>query len=150
MRVLLDTQMLIWAIEGNPRLSERARLIIEDEANEIYYSSLAIVEVAIKHMKHPDIMRYSPQSVVEYCAESGFYCLPVEERHAFYLETLSRQEGAPKHADPFDRMMIAQAKYETDLARDIALREEFVRSPMMLLTHDAQLAFYQEPVVLLV
>lgn len=134
MRILLDTHVLLWTVQDNPLLPERARFLIEDESNEIHYSALAMLEVAIKHAKHPDLMPIHPRELVEYCAESGFYDTPLEERHTFLLDALSRSPGAPAHNDPFDRAMICQAKSEG----------------MVFLTHDALLAFYGEPCVLYV
>ena len=56
--------------------------------------------------------------------------MPVEmrDKHVHALETITRAEGAPPQHDPFDRMLIAQAKAEN----------------MALITHDALLPFYQE------
>lgn len=131
MKLLLDTHILLWAVLDSPSLSDRARLLIEDESNEIHYSALAMLEVAIKHAKHPDLMPIHPRELMEYCAESGFYDTPLEERHTFLLDSLSRPENAPAHSDPFDRAMICQAKCEG----------------MVFLTHDALLPYYDEPCV---
>lgn len=54
MNLLLDTHILIWALNGDPRLPERARDMILDNGNAIYYSSVSIWEVSIKHANHPD------------------------------------------------------------------------------------------------
>ncbi|MBO4364873.1 MAG: type II toxin-antitoxin system VapC family toxin [Eggerthellaceae bacterium] len=134
MRILLDTHILLWTIQGSPLLPERARLLIEDESNEIHYSTLAMLEVAIKHAKHPDLIPIHPRDLMEYCAESGFYDTPLEERHTFLLDSLSRPDNAPKHNDPIDRAMICQA----------------ISEGMLFLTHDALLLFYDEPCILFV
>ena len=54
MNLLLDTHLLIWALNEDPRLPGKAREMILDESNTIYYSSVSIWEVAVKHASHPD------------------------------------------------------------------------------------------------
>ena len=58
MKILLDTHVLIWAITDNKKLSDEAKNIILDPANEICYSAVSVWEVVIKHMKSPDIIPY--------------------------------------------------------------------------------------------
>ena len=58
----------------------------------------------------------------------------MRDRHVYALETLKREDDAPEHADPFDRILIAQAKAEN----------------LTFLTHDALLPFYGEKCVALV
>lgn len=134
MRIMLDTHMLIWACIDEGKLPERARELVMDLSNEIHYSAMAMLEVAIKHEKYPDKLPISAPDLMEYAAESGFYDTPIEERHTFLLDTLQRPEGAPAHSDLFDRVMICQAKAEG----------------MLFLTHDASLPFYNEPCILYV
>ena len=52
MNILLDTHILIWALNDDPRLPEKARDLILDEGNVVYYSSVSIWEVSIKHAIH--------------------------------------------------------------------------------------------------
>ena len=132
MRLLLDTHVLIWALLDDPRLPALARKLIEDESNEVCYSAVAMWEVAIRHAKRPDALPVSAPDLAEYAAESGFHSLPLEERHTFLLDGLSRPGRAPAHHDPFDRIMICQAKAEG----------------MLFLTHDSLLLDYHEACVL--
>jgi len=134
MRILLDTHMLLWALFDSPRLSNQARFLIERDENQIFYSAVAMWEIALKWDKHPDQLPYPPRELEEFCAECGFYDLPLNELHVFGLETLQRQADAPEHKDPFDRIMLSQAKVED----------------MLFLTHDRQFVYYDEPCVLLV
>ena len=60
--------------------------------------------------------------------------LEIRDKHVFAVETLTRPENAPRHADPFDRMLVAQAKAER----------------MTLLTHDALIPYYEEKCILAV
>lgn len=57
MKVLIDTHIAIWAVLNDPKLPERARDIILDRENEIFYSTASVWEITIKHMLHPDKLR---------------------------------------------------------------------------------------------
>jgi len=110
MRLLLDTHIAIWAIEDNAKLPGKARFLIEDMGNDVFYSVASAWEVAIKHAVHPERMLADGAGFMAHCRESGFCELPVYGNHVEALETLQRPEGAPAHNDPFDRIMLAQAK----------------------------------------
>ena len=56
MKILVDTHILIWLLSGDSMLSRSAQRILEDERNEIYFSSINIAEIAIKHVKNPLLM----------------------------------------------------------------------------------------------
>ena len=128
MNLLLDTHVLIWALNDDHRLSEKAKEMILDKDNIIYYSVVSIWEISIKHANHPDNVEFSGKELASFCEEAGFQLLELKDRHVFALETISRAEGAPEHHDPFDRMLVAQAKAEN----------------MSFLTHDSLIAFYKE------
>ena len=128
MNILLDTHILIWALNGDQRLSGKAAEMILDEGNVIYYSTVSVWEVSIKHALHPENVEFSGKELAEFCQEAGFLPIEMRDRHVFALETIKRAEGAPPHHDPFDRMLIAQAKAEN----------------MSFLTHDALLPYYEE------
>lgn len=128
MNLLLDTHVLIWALNEDQRLSEKARELILDPDNAIYYSSVSVWEVAIKHAIHPDNVTFSGKEFSQYCQEAGFLSVEMRDRHVFALETISRADDAPPHHDPFDRMLIAQAKAEN----------------MSFLTHGSLLLYYNE------
>ena len=78
MNLLLDTHLLIWALNEDPRLSNKARELILDSDNAIYYSAVSIWEVSIKHSLHPDDIACSGKELAQYCKEAGF--IPVEMR----------------------------------------------------------------------
>ena len=59
MRILLDTHILLWTLSNDRRLPEKARKLIENEENEIYYSIISLWEVEIKRLIHPDADRKS-------------------------------------------------------------------------------------------
>lgn len=128
MNILLDTHILIWALNEDPRLSDKAKEMILDEGNAVCYSSVSIWEIAIKHAIHPEDVEFTGKELAGFCQEAGFLPVEMRDRHVFALETITRVEGAPPHHDPFDRMLIAQAKAEN----------------MSFLTHDSMLPYYNE------
>ena len=132
MRLLLDTHVLLWALQDSDQLSQKARELILDARNQPFYSVAALWEVQIKHASHPDRMLVDAESLGEYCEQAGFEPLPITQRHVMMLDSLSRPEDAPAHHDPFDRIMICQAKADG----------------LVLLTHDSLLPDYGEPCVL--
>lgn len=134
MKVLADTHILLWALSNDARLPEKAAKLIENEENEIYYSIVSLWEVEIKRLAHPELMPLGAKQFAEYCEMSGFHRISVKEKHIFALESLKREEKAPPHKDPFDRMLICQASTEN----------------MLFVTHDSLIAGYEEPCILTV
>ena len=134
MNLLLDTHLLIWTLNEDPKLPAKAKELILDPGNAIYYSSVSIWEIAIKHAIHPDNVEFTGKELSVFCNEAGFLPVEMRDKHVFALETLSRQEGAPPHNDPFDRMLIAQAKAEN----------------LSFLTHDSLLPYYEEKCIVYV
>lgn len=132
MKILIDTHIAIWAVLNDPKLPGRAKDIILDEGNEIFYSTASVWEITIKHMLHPDRLRISGSLLEKGCEDNGYIVLPVFNKHVSALETLKRPGNAPRHNDPFDRIMIAQAKAEN----------------LMFLTHDSLIPYYGEPFII--
>lgn len=107
MRLLLDTQILLWALSDSPRLSTVARATINDPGNTPLFSSISIAEVAIKSaLGKPDFL-FDPIVVRRQLIDDGYLELPLTGEHALALVRLP-----PIHKDPFDRMLIAQAMAE--------------------------------------
>lgn len=132
MKYLLDTHILLWTTDDNPLIPEKIRQLIRNASNEVYYSSASIWEVEIKHLAKPAKMQVDGKTLSLACFNMKFEILPIEDRHVFYLETLHREEGAPEHHDPFDRIMLAQAKCEG----------------MKFITHDSLIPYYNEECVI--
>ena len=107
MRILLDTHILLWMIGSSRSLSASARNILDDESNELFFSSISIVEVAVKHQKNAGLMPLLPDDVRFGAGECGVQELKFDSLHAVALGTLPLL-----HRDPFDRMLIAQATAE--------------------------------------
>ena len=121
MRLLLDTQIVLWALTGSSRLGATARTLIGDPANEVYVSTASIWEVAIKHALGRGDMPVNGARAAELCVLAGYRELPVTWRHAAGVDALP-----PLHSDPFDRILVAQADTE----------------PMRLLSRDTAVAGY--------
>lgn len=134
MKLLLDTHVLLWALFKPSRLSSLALSYLEDPKNTTAFSLATLWEVQIKHLKNPRLMPPSAQELYEICRDEGLSALSIRPNHVFALGTLKQLPGSKEHRDPFDRLLLAQAKMEGS----------------MLLTHDEQLATYGEPYVRIV
>jgi PIN domain nuclease of toxin-antitoxin system len=129
MRLLLDTHIALWAIADHPNLSPKARRLIDDPDNQIVVSTASVWEISIKHALArggPNDMPISGQEALGYFRDAGFEMLEITPAHAVAIEAL-----APIHADPFDRMLVAQA----------------LATPLRLLTHDSRVAAYSDTVI---
>lgn len=127
MRLLLDTHLALWAITDSPALSTEARRYILAPHNEIYVSAASIWEISVKHGLGRGNMPVSGSEASEFFTQAGYVTLDITADHAVFVEKLPAH-----HADPFDRMLVAQALYE----------------PLHLLTHDKMIAAYSDTVIL--
>jgi PIN domain nuclease of toxin-antitoxin system len=116
-RLLLDTQVVLWALAGHRRLPREARRLIDD--HEAIVSAASIWEIAIKVSIGK--LEADPAAVRLALEPSGFDELPVTGEHAARVALLPTH-----HRDPFDRMLVAQCLVEG----------------LVLLTVDGQLAPY--------
>lgn len=123
MRLLLDTNALLWALANAPRIEPVRELLLADE-NEIFVSAVSWWEIAIKIRIGK--LDADVASLRETTQESGFMELPLLGSHAEILATLPRH-----HNDPFDHMLVAQAMAE----------------PMRLISGDGVLSQYTQLVL---
>jgi PIN domain nuclease of toxin-antitoxin system len=104
MRILADSHVLIWWLDNPTKLNPLVRAAIQDPDNEVFFSAASIWEIGLKTAKgHLRI----PTPIVPLLKSDGFTELPVTAAHAS-----SAMELPPIHADPFDRMLIAQTLSE--------------------------------------
>ena len=105
MSILLDTHALLWWMNGNPRLSERARAAVGAPSAEVFVSAASAWELAVKLRlgKLPEASRLTHR-LAESLAEQEFRVLPIGLEHGRLGGLLP---GA--HRDPFDRVLAAQA-----------------------------------------
>jgi len=120
MNILLDTHVLLWWLDDNPALSDNARLYISDGNNLIFVSAAVIWEIRIKQsLGKLDI----PPNFREVLEQQSFELLAITIEHAHAVGALPTI-----HRDPFDRMLVAQAKTEgfTILTRDPFFKQYMV------------------------
>jgi PIN domain nuclease of toxin-antitoxin system len=124
-RLLLDTHLLLWAVDQYERLSARARRLIGDRENEPVFSTASLWEIAIKHALRRSDFRYDPRVMRRALLDNRYEELPVTGEHAVAVANLP-----PLHRDPFDRMLVAQSIVEG----------------ITLLTSDPRIAQYPAPI----
>ena len=112
MRILLDTHFLLWWLADDPALGDRGRELISTPENLIFFSAASVWEMRIKQgIGKLDL----PENFADVLADQAFEPLGITIEHAHALH------GLPLlHRDPFDRLLIAQARLErlTLLTRD--------------------------------
>lgn len=115
-RLLLDTHVLLWALAEPQKLKPETRKMIGDGANEVYVSAASAWEIEIKRALGK--LR-APDDLEAQLAAARLEELPVRIQHAAALRLLP-----PLHGDPFDRLLIAQARVEqlTLVTQDKRLR----------------------------
>ena len=109
MKLLLDTHTFLWWITDNPQLSKKARELIGDGHNILYWSAASSWEVSIKYALGRMPLPEAPEQFLP--AEIGknrLESLPIIDAHAFQAGQLPHH-----HRDPFDRMLVAQAQVES-------------------------------------
>ncbi|MGC2281543.1 MAG: type II toxin-antitoxin system VapC family toxin [Candidatus Acidiferrales bacterium] len=105
MRLLLDTVVLIFAVESPERLTKRATTLLQNTEIILELSAISLSEIAIKAARGK--LRLSAADTQRALEDLDLRILPYTAHHAFYLFDLP-----PHHADPFDRQIIAQAVCE--------------------------------------
>ena len=107
MKLLLDTHLLLWSAAGSKRLSTEARALIEDPANEPWFSVTSLWEIVIKSALGRADFTVDASVLRRGLSDNGYRELSIEARHAITVASLPRL-----HADPFDRLLIGQARNE--------------------------------------
>ena len=111
MRLLLDTHVLVWVAEQPSRILPTAQALIEDPANDLFFSSASIWELALKanlaRAPRPDDLQADSRLLQRQLIANGYTELPVTGDHG-----VTAAELPPIHKDPFDRILIAQAEVE--------------------------------------
>jgi len=120
-RLLLDTHILLWSAGQPDKLSTEARTLLLDTSNTLFFSAASIWEIIIKRgLGRADFtvdpLRFRKQLVI-----NGYEEVAVSADHALAVDVLPLL-----HKDPFDRILIAQARSEG----------------MQLLTSDSQMSHY--------
>ena len=100
MQYLLDTQILIWSLEDNPKLKPALRTLIENPDNIIFVSQFSLMEISIKLKlgKLPEFI-VSIEYITTQLLLDGFTILPILNNHIFSYQSIPFFE---EHRDPFD------------------------------------------------
>ena len=122
MNLLLDTHALLWWLDANPLLSEKAKSYIADGSNLVLVSAVIIWEIRIKQALGKLEIPPDFHQVLE---QQPFEMLPITAEHAHALRNLPAI-----HRDPFDRMLIAQAEVEgfTIVTRDSIVQQYKIKT----------------------
>ena len=123
MDLLLDTHAFLWWTAVDPRLVETARAAIADSANRVVVSAVSVWEISIKRASGKLVFA---ADILQVLASTGFDTLDITAPHADAAGSLPMH-----HADPFDRLLIAQARIEG----------------LVLVTQDRHLVPYGVPVL---
>lgn len=107
MRVLLDTHSFLWFINGDPRLSARARQLIEDTDNERFLSVASLWEIAIKMSTGKLQLSRGLPELAEQLSRNSIKMLVITVEHLSTVAALPLH-----HRDPVDRLLVAQAMGE--------------------------------------
>lgn len=127
-RLLLDTHLVLWWLNGDSRLPEPVVERVQAREAEVFVSQASLWEMAIKvsmgrlQVDLPELERQVPLQ--------GFRWLPIRNTH---LLAVAELESDGDHRDPFDRLLVCQSRTE----------------PMLLLTADRQLQRYGATVIVL-
>ncbi len=125
MKLLLDTQLLLWAAGQSHLLSQAASELLNDPDHDLLFSAASLWEVTIKRGLGRDDFRVDPRLLRRGLLDNGYVEQPITSEHTIAVELLP-----PFHKDPFDRILLAQAIVEG----------------ITLLTSDPLLADYPGPV----
>jgi PIN domain nuclease of toxin-antitoxin system len=129
LRLLLDTHVALWAIGDDERLPVAIRAMIADPQNEVWVSAVSVWEIAIKHglaRGRRNDMPLSGADALVFFRQAGYGLLNITPEQTAAVEALPRL-----HGDPFDRLLLAQAVAES----------------LRLISYDAAIAAYGEPVI---
>ena len=125
MKLLLDTQLLLWAAAEPARIKPATRRLLRDPKHELLFSAASVWEVAIKTSLGRDDFFVDPRVLRRGLLDNGYQELMISGAHAAAVLDLPAL-----HRDPFDRLLVAQAQVEG----------------ITLLTADAKVARYPGPI----
>lgn len=125
MKLLIDTHLLLWAASDDAKLPRLARELIGDPDHTPCFSAASLWEIAIKRGLGRSDFQADPRMLRRGLLDNGYVEWPVTSEHAVAIDTLPMI-----HKDPFDRLLLAQARSEGAI----------------LLSADDQLARYSDPV----
>jgi PIN domain nuclease of toxin-antitoxin system len=123
MRLLVDSHALLWWLAGDERLSTGARSEIESPESQVLVSAAAVWEIEIKRAAK---RLRAPSDLLSVLERLGVGLIPITAQHAVAAARLPAH-----HADPFDRMIVAQARLDG----------------LTLVTRDTRMSMYDVPIL---
>jgi PIN domain nuclease of toxin-antitoxin system len=120
-QLLLDTHAFLWWLNADSKLGLEARAAIADAGNDVYVSAATAWEIAVKRAGGS---LDAPGDIVDWITRNDFIDLPITVEHA-----IASAELPPHHHDPFDRLLVAQARLED----------------LTLVAHDREIEKYEVP-----
>ncbi|WP_377290186.1 type II toxin-antitoxin system VapC family toxin [Rhizobium sp. SG2393] len=122
MKLLVDTHVAIWIVSEPNKLPLSIRTLLTNPENRTYVSAVSVWEIAIKRSRRgAKAMPLDSASALTLFRQSNLHLLDITPEHAAAVEQISTA-----HADPFDRLLIAQA----------------ITEPLALITRDSKIAAY--------
>jgi PIN domain nuclease of toxin-antitoxin system len=107
MKLLIDTHVAIWFITEDKQLPKKVKTLIEDSTNECFVSIASLWEMGIKYSLGKLDLKADLKKIFELIDQSGLTLMPITTTHILTNSVLDFH-----HRDPFDRLIIAQAKSE--------------------------------------
>jgi len=104
---LLDTHLLLWAASEPQRLSAKARALLLDPSNQLVFSSASLWEITSKNGLERSDFNVDPRRLWRMLLVNGYREISVTSEH-----TVAVNDLPPLHRDPFDRILVAQARVE--------------------------------------
>ena len=107
MNLLLDTHLLLWAASEPKKISAKARALILEPGNQLIFSAASLWEISIKRSTGRTDFSVDPRRLWRMLQVNGYRELAVTSEH-----TIAVNDLPPLHKDPFDRILVAQARVE--------------------------------------
>lgn len=107
MNLLLDTHILLWAASKPEKLPAAMRDALLEDENQPYFSPASIWEINIKRGLGRNDFQVEPHRLWRTLLANGYRELPIRTEHSLEVDKLP-----PLHKDPFDRILLAQARFE--------------------------------------
>lgn len=104
---MLDTHILLWVAQGSEQLSNKARSLIENPENQLYFSAASLWEISIKNKLGRADFKVDLAVLRRNLLDNGFEEMAINSAHAIGVDALPNI-----HKDPFDRMLVAQTAVE--------------------------------------
>jgi len=125
MKYLLDTHVILWALLNDGRITNELKEKLLDKDNQVFYSTVSMWEVELKHQKRNNFTLTGNQFAF-LCDQNELINIQIKNSHVNRLKEVVTVENTIEHKDPFDKMLLAQA----------------IQEDMVFVTHDRKFKGY--------